>query len=75
MKSKRFHRKCDNCRRAKHLPFRPDPGEHFLCERCDDAYIAWKNAPGMENFWLSDFLRSSAARAVKLDTGNGRIGS
>lgn len=68
----RFHRKCDCCGRSKYLPFRPEKGEHFLCDTCDDEYIAWKNKPGRDNFWMSDFLRSTVAKTCKANRRSGK---
>jgi RNase P subunit RPR2 len=59
---------CSNCKCHRY----PDPaktsiepGDHFLCETCDDAYTFWSNRKVNGDLYVDDFLRTSAARSAR----------
>jgi ribosomal protein S27AE len=57
---------CSNCGKIKYLlAHHIDRGEeHFLCPKCDNAYIVWQNSRD-GNVYVDDFLKSYAAKRCK----------
>jgi hypothetical protein len=68
---------CKNCKQVEMLtggPYDlPEPGTHYLCAVCDDAYYRWmQKSPN--NIWVEgapgepSFLKSNLARTARKES-------